>query len=95
MYRLEVTPATDRDLERLKGRIHRQDFERLRNSIRDLSGDPRPHNVRKIKGTEGVYRIKVGNYRVVYEVNDNHKSILIIQIVRRTETTIAKSKVAD
>ena len=87
MYRLEVSPAADRDLERLKQRIRRQDFERLRTAIRGLANEPRPYGVRKIKGAERAYRIRVGDYRVVYEIYDNENLVLILQIARRTETT--------
>ncbi len=87
MYRLEVSPAADRDLEKLKGRIRRQDFERLRDAVAGLAEEPRPQGVRKIKGEERAYRIRTGNYRVVYEVYDNDKLVLILQVVRRSETT--------
>ena len=87
MYRLEVSPAADRDLERLKGRIRREDFERLRASVRSLADEPRPHGVRKIKGAEEAYRIRVGSYRVVYEVCDSEQLVLILQVARRTEAT--------
>jgi len=87
VYRLEVSPAADRDLEKLKDRIRRQDFERLRDAVRGLSEEPRPQGVRKIKGVERAYRISVGNYRVVYEVYDSDKLVLILQVVRRSETT--------
>ena len=87
MYRVEVSPAADRDLDRLKQRIRRHDFERLRIAIGGLADEPRPHEVRKIRGAERAYRIRVGNYRVVYEVYDNENLVLLLQIVRRTETT--------
>ena len=87
MYRIEVSPAAGRDLDRLKKRIQRLDFERLRTAIGNLADDPRPHGVRKIKGAETAYRIRVGDYRVVYEVYDRDSLVLILQVVRRTETT--------
>ena len=87
MYKLEVSPAADRDLERLKQRIRRHDFERLRTEIIGLVNDPRPHGVRKIQGAERAYRIRVGNYRVVYEIYDDENLVLILQVARRTETT--------
>jgi len=64
-----------------------QDFERLRNAIRSLAGEPRPQEVRKIRGTEKVYRIRVGNYRVVYDVYDTDNLVLILQAARRSEIT--------
>ena len=87
MYRLEVSPAADRDLERLKRRIQRRNFERLRTAVRSLADDPRPHGVRKIEGAERAYRIRVGDYRVVYEICDKESLVLILQVARRTETT--------
>ncbi|HEX76889.1 MAG TPA: type II toxin-antitoxin system RelE/ParE family toxin [Dehalococcoidia bacterium] len=87
MYRIEVSPAADRDLERLKRRIQRRNFERLRTAIRSLADNPRPHGVRKIEGTERSYRIRVGDYRVVYEVYDKESLVLLLQVARRTETT--------
>ena len=87
MYRIEIAPAADRDLEKLKGRIRRQDFERLRDAIGSLADEPRPQGVRKIKGAEKAYRIRVGSYRVVYDVYDNNNLVLILQVVRRSETT--------
>jgi mRNA interferase RelE/StbE len=87
LYRLEVSPAADRDLDGLKKRIQRHDFERLRDAIRGLSNEARPRGVRKIRGAERAYRIRVGSYRVVYEVYDNENLVLILQVVRRTETT--------
>ena len=87
MYKLELAPAALRELEKLKGRIRRQDFERLRDAIRGLAGEPRPQGVRKIKGAEKAYRIRAGSYRIVYEVYDNEDLVLILQIARRSETT--------
>ena len=87
MYRLEVSPAADRDIEKLKQRIRRRYFEHLRTAIRSLGNEPRPHGVRKIKGAEKTYRIRVGNYRVVYEIYDSENLVLILQVARRAETT--------
>jgi len=87
VYRIEVSPAADRDLEKLKGRIRRQEFERLRDAVRSLAGEPRPQGVRKIKGAERAYRIRVGNYRVVYEVYDDDNLVVLLQVSRRSETT--------
>jgi len=87
VYRVEISPAADRDLERLKNRIRIQDFERLRNAVKSLAGEPRPRGVRKIRGAEKAYRIRVGNYQVVYDVYDSDNLVLILQIARRSETT--------
>jgi mRNA interferase RelE/StbE len=87
VYKLEVSPAANRDFLRLENRIQRPDFERIRVAILGLAVEPRPTGVRKIKGAEKAFRIRVGNYRVVYEVYDEEKLVLILQVVRRTEST--------
>lgn len=87
MYRIEVSPAANRDLEKLARRIQRRSFERLRVAVRSLAENPRPHRVRKIEGAERAYRIRVGDYRVVYEIYEKEKLVLIIQVARRTEAT--------
>jgi mRNA interferase RelE/StbE len=87
VYRLEVSPAADRDIDKLKGRMKRRDFETLKAAVGGLAQEPRPQGVRKIKGADKAYRIKVGSYRVVYEVYDSDKLVLILQVVRRSETT--------
>jgi len=87
VHRVEISPAADRDLEKLKGRICMQDVERLRNAVRSLAENPRPQGVRKIRGAEKAYRIRAGNYRVVYDVYDSDSLVLILQVARGSETT--------
>jgi mRNA interferase RelE/StbE len=87
VHKIEISPAADRDLEKLKSRILRQDFQRLRDPIGGLAEEPRPQGVRKIKAAEKAYRIRVGSYRVVYDIYDNDNLVLILQIARTRETT--------
>lgn len=87
IYRIEVSPSADRDLQKLKARIVRQDFKRLAMAIDKLASEPRPHNVRKIENAATAYRIRVGSYRIVYDIHDDKKLVLILQVARRSETT--------
>ena len=87
MYRIEVSPSADRDLARLSRRIQRRTFERLRSAIRGLMDNPRPPGVRKIERAERAYRIRVGDYRVVYEVYDAERLVILLQVSRRNEAT--------
>jgi mRNA interferase RelE/StbE len=50
----------------------------------DLIDNPRPHGVKKLKGRDG-YRIRVGNYRIIYEVYDDQLIIDIIAIGHRKD----------
>jgi mRNA interferase RelE/StbE len=86
MYKIEVSPSAERDLGKLKVRIKKADFDRLRIAVGGLAEEPRPEGVRKIKGTERTYRIRVGSYRIVYEIYDADNMVLLLYIARRTET---------
>ncbi len=87
MYSIEVTPAAERDLDGLKRRIQRHDFERLRVAIRGLVSEPRPAGVRKLRGEERTWRMRVGPYRVVYDILDDRALVVILKVARRIETT--------
>jgi mRNA interferase RelE/StbE len=87
VFRIEVSPAAVRELGKLKSRIRRQDYERLRDIVKSLANEPRPKGVRKLKGADKTYRVRVGSYRVVYDVYDNDDLVLILLVSRRNETT--------
>lgn len=87
MYRIEVAPAAEREIMKLRARIKINDFDRIRDAITNLTQEPRPQGVRKMKGAEKAYRIRVGRYRVIYEVYDSDNLVLILLVTRRSETT--------
>ena len=55
---------------------------RLKLSVDSLRENPRPPGVRKIQGREDLYRIRIGSYRIVYEIDDQERIIRIIQVRR-------------
>lgn len=87
MYSIEVTPAADRDLDGLKRRMRKRDFERLRVAIRGLASEPRPQGATKLREAQGAYRIRVEPYRVVYDIHDDQTLVVILKVARRSETT--------
>jgi len=60
------------------------DYERVRDAIRALSQEPRPRGCRKLTGREG-WRIRVGNYRVIYDVDDKQQSLTTLHIGHRRD----------
>ena len=74
-YHIEWKPSAVRDLRRLE----RQVVERIIGAVESLVSNPFPSGARKLRGSDQSYRIRVGDYRVVYEV---FQSRLLIQIVR-------------
>ncbi|MAD41600.1 MAG: type II toxin-antitoxin system mRNA interferase toxin, RelE/StbE family [Arcobacter sp.] len=60
-------------------KIDKSEIKKIFTSIEKLSNDPFPSSYKKILGTESIYRIKIGNYRVIYSIE---KDALIIEIIR-------------
>ncbi len=59
--------------------LQRRDLQRIRAAIDLLAENPRPPNCVALQGETGVYRVRVGDYRIVYEVFDR---VLVVQVVR-------------
>jgi mRNA interferase RelE/StbE len=58
---------------------------RIAAAIDALASDPRPAGCRKLVGAERVYRVRVGDYRVIYEVYDDKLLVLVINLGHRRE----------
>ena len=65
--------------------IAKGDAERIRAKLRALAVDPRPPGAERMQGSDGELRIRVGDYRVIYEVNDAALVVLVITIGHRRE----------
>lgn len=87
MYEIKLNPSAKRDLEKLARRINEGDFGRLETAISQLIVMPKPPGYRKIKGLENSFRIRVGEYRIIYEIYDKELLVLIIRVGRRNEST--------
>ncbi len=59
--------------------------QRLGEAIAQLAEDPRPPGVVKLSGEEGLYRVRSGNYRVVYRVEDDRLLVLVVKVGHRRE----------
>ena len=80
MYRIRVIPRAQKDLDRLRGK----GFEAIKETILQLGKNPRPHGALKLSGEEG-YRIRVGNMRLLYRIDDKRKEVIIYRIKHRKE----------
>jgi mRNA interferase RelE/StbE len=60
-------------------------YERIAIKIQQLAEDPRPDGVVKMKGTENEYRIRVGDYRVRYEITDKELIVFLLQCKHRKD----------
>jgi mRNA interferase RelE/StbE len=87
MYDIRFTPSALRDLKKLKLRIHAEEFGNLMSDIRSLAINPRQHGCIKLKGIIDGYRLRIGDYRVIYQIHDKARIISIGRITRRSEST--------
>ena len=79
-YSLFILPRAAKELEELPADA----FQRVRDALRGLAGNPRPHGCLKLSGREG-WRIRIGDYRVVYEIDDKQQTITILDIGHRRD----------
>ena len=82
-YRVELAPAAQRELRRLPPEVQ----ARLAVSIQALGQAPRPSGVHKLRGEDRTWRIRVGPYRVVYDVYDDREFVVVLRVSRRREST--------
>ncbi len=69
-------------------RLPRSDRDRVISAIQELAATPRPYGSKQLE--PGIYRLRVGNYRVIYRVLDDEHLVLIGRIARRSERTYRK-----
>ena len=79
MYELYVERRAERGLRRLS----KDDFVRVVAGIKRLAENPRPAGCRKISGAAGDWRIRIGDYRVIYEIDDRAKVVRVMQVRHR------------
>ena len=80
MYKIEVRNKARKQI--LK--IPPPHFERIKSHINDLAENPRPPNALKLKG-ETAYRMRVGDYRILYEIDDTVQEIIIYRVRHRRD----------
>ena len=73
-YKVKIKPSAVKELEK----IPKKDLQKLTKMIQSLSINPRPHGCEKLSGQER-YRVRKGNYRIIYSIEDD---ILIVYIVK-------------
>jgi mRNA interferase RelE/StbE len=80
-YRIEFTPSAARTFRKLPALIQ----GRIAPKIDALAANPRPHGVEKMAGHENRYRVRVGEYRVIYVISDGSRLVTVAVIGHRRE----------
>ncbi len=81
MYKIQFV----RDVKKQLKRFPSKDQERIGSQIRQLADEPRP--VGSIHLRDVVFRIRVGDYRVIYAVYDRILVVIVVEVARRSEAT--------
>jgi len=80
-YRVEIKPQAEKALLRIPNPYRR----RIANTIDSLAQTPRPAGCTKLTGEDNAYRVRVGDYRIVYEIVDKVLIVYIIRIAHRRD----------
>lgn len=80
-YTIEFSPAAARQLRKLDGSARR----RVQAAVEILADEPRPMGAKKLMGGDGEWRVRTGDYRVVYEINDGVLLVLVLAVGHRRD----------
>ncbi len=80
-YKIELKPAAVKQLSNLEKKFQVQ----VRKKIDSLAEEPRPAGVEKLTEVERLYRIRSGNHRIIYQINDDKLLVLVVRIGDRKE----------
>jgi len=79
-YSIEIKRSATKELKRIAA----NDQERIIDRIRSLSNDPRPSGTKKLSGEEK-YRIRQGDYRILYQIDDETITVVVVRIGHRRD----------
>jgi mRNA interferase RelE/StbE len=80
-YRVLILPVAQRD----HSAIPPPSYEQIEQRMLALAEDPRPPGCKKLKDTEGTWRIRVGFYRILYDIDDSSATVTVLRIGHRKE----------
>ena len=81
-YKLLIKPSAGKEIEALG---QKKDRQRVVNRIAALASEPRPTGCEKLAGAEGRYRVRQGQFRIVYAVDDASRTVEVVKIGHRRE----------
>lgn len=80
-YRVEVAPAAVRQLRKLNPDARR----RVQAAVELLADQPRPNGAKKLVGGDGEWRVRTGDYRIIYEIRDDVLLVLVVAVGHRRD----------
>ena len=80
-YTVLLAPPAERQLKSFAPPVQK----RLAKRLKTLRDNPRPHGVKKLVGDDNLYRIREGDYRIIYTIEDRKLVVLVVKIGDRKE----------
>jgi mRNA interferase RelE/StbE len=80
-YEVRLKPSAERALRKLPAQIR----SRIGSRLDGLASNPRPSGCEKLAGADDLYRVRVGDYRLVYQISDEILVILVVTIGHRSD----------
>lgn len=81
MYNIEISPVAEKQIKALPKREQIKIIKR----VYKLADNPLPQGVKKLKGIDSLYRIRQGDWRIIYTIEDKKLAVLVVKIGHRRE----------
>ena len=81
MYEVILERRAERDIKRLPTEV----FHRIIPHLKALSENPKPSGCRKITGSKHDWRIRIGDYRVIYEIDEQQNAVKVMRVRHRKD----------
>jgi mRNA interferase RelE/StbE len=81
-YKVVLKPSAAKDVE---GIDRRADRDRIARRIQALTDNPRPFGSEKLEGFETTYRVRQGDYRIVYDIDDVVRTVFVLKVRHRKD----------
>ena len=80
-YRITLAPAAERQLRKFDPAVRR----RIQAALELLADNPRPHAATQLVGGSGEWRVRTGDYRSVYDIEDDRLVVLVLRVAHRRD----------
>ncbi|NDJ22323.1 type II toxin-antitoxin system RelE/ParE family toxin [Nostoc sp. B(2019)] len=80
-YQVELAPAAVKQIKKLPSDIQ----QRVVTKLEELAANPRPDGVVKLEGSDNFYRVRLNNYRIVYQIQDDLLLVTVVKVKHRRD----------
>jgi mRNA interferase RelE/StbE len=80
-YEVEIAPAAKRQIKKLPRDVQ----QKLVAKLEELAFEPRPDGVKKLEGSENLYRLRLEKYRIIYEIQDSLLLVTVVKVKHRRD----------